>query len=471
MLLLLFAFQYFTMYLACQMLYFSFVQPNTGLKANFMESMLVSTVCTAITCILGEKFPTAFVRLLVTVMEGVYHHLRRRRRLTDSILIQIDLYTLSLFLNILLGGMAYTVIYAVTRQEHQIATALLNQLLYIGATAVFYFLICRRKRSGVRPYWFIAFSIVCCMLMMCNLIVIMPCHFTKTHAEPAFLLISAVSFLVLLVWLRERFAENEEKRELMTEIRRLSSQVHHYKEFIPAMKRKFDESLSLIRQKEKNSETARELRPMIDEIDRLYGEQIEESRLEFLEADLLPKTGLVFLDALLQRYHAHAKTEHIQFSACVFDSPGYLLEQKLITQLKLEELIGDLLTNAFRAIERKKIRKEESIEIIFGLSDSGFYEIDVYDSGEPFPKFVLEHFGRRGLTTGGTGEGIANMLEILQKYRVGLIIEEFSLEKSDCSKCITLRFGGNFEVTLHTSRNIQLKIEIDYPKRKAQLHI
>lgn len=130
-----------------------------------------------------------------------------------------------------------------------------------------------------------------------------------------------------------------------------------------------------------------------------------------------------------------------------------------------------MLTNAFRAIERKQERKEESIEIIFGLSDSGFYEIDVYDSGEPFPKFVLEHFGRRGLTTGGTGEGIANMLEILQKYRAGLIIEEFSLEKSDCSKCITLRFGGNFEVTLHTSRDIQLKIETDYPKREVQLHI
>lgn len=124
MLLLLFAFQYFTMYLACQMLYFSFVQPNTGLKANFMECMLVSTVCTAITCFLGEKFPTAFVCLLVTVMEGVYHYLRRRRKLTDSILIQIDLYTLSLFLNILLGGMAYTIIYAVTRQEHRIVTAL-----------------------------------------------------------------------------------------------------------------------------------------------------------------------------------------------------------------------------------------------------------------------------------------------------------------------------------------------------------
>ena len=139
---------------------------------------------------------------------------------------------------------------------------------------------------------------------------------------------------------------------------------------------------------------------------------MEESRKEFLTASSLPKTGSTFIDAILEQFNERAHEEDVSFQVQVFDPPQYLFGNHLVPQIKLEELIGDLLTNALRAICRKPIRFEESIEVDMGIADNGFYEIDIYDTGEPFPEFVLENFGRRGLTTGGTGEGLANMLEI-----------------------------------------------------------
>lgn len=469
MVLLLFTFKHMTMYMGCQLMYLSLYQPNIRYAKRLIESLLISAVSVALTHILGKIFPTAFIGLITVILTGVYHHLRGRSKLTDTILIHIDLYTLSLFSNMVLGGLAYSMVYAIIHTKNYVITAILNQTLYIGEMSLGCWLTNRRKRRETRPYWFMAFSILCCMLMMCNFVIIMPYHFTRIHAELTFILVSIVSFIVLLVWLRERYVENEEKQKLLAEIRQLSSQVHHYKEFIPAMKRKFDESLALIKDREMDRETARELRPMLDEINRLYEEQLEESRLEFLEVNLLPKTEMVFLDALLERYHERAKKERIQFGAQVLASPKYLLEHKLITQLKLEELLGDLLTNAFRAVKRKEEKLEESVEIIFGISDSGFYEIDVYDSGEPFPEFVLERFGKRGLTTGGTGDGIPNMLKILQKYGISLVIEEFSPEESGFSKCMTLCFGRNFEVTLKTQRNV--KLEVVSPQQKIEVDV
>ena len=282
----------------------------------------------------------------------------------------------------------------------------------------------------------------------------MPASITANHAELAFILVAVVSCIGLAVWLWERRRENEEKQKLLIEIKKLRSQVHHYKEFIPAMKRKFDASLEELKRKTTDIKILEKFRPLVEEIDRLYEEQMEESRREFLQASTLAKTGVIFVDALLEQYYERAHKEDISFDVRVFDSPQHLFRRHLIPQLKLEELLGDLLTNAFRAILRKKIRFDEAVEINMGITDDGYYEIDVYDTGEPFPAFILENFGERGLTTGGTGEGIANMLEILQANGITMKISEFDGTVGEFSKCITLRFSGKFEVVLDTKRDI-----------------
>ncbi len=224
------------------------------------------------------------------------------------------------------------------------------------------------------------------------------------------------------------------------------------------MKRKFDASLEELKRKTTDLKIMEKFRPLVEEIDRLYEEQMEESRKEFLQASFLAKTGVVFVDALLEAYYDRAHGEDISFDVRVFDSPLQLLRMHLIPQMKLEELLGDLLANALHAIERKPIRFDEAIEVDMGVTDDGAYEIDIYDTGEPFPQFILEDFGKRGLTTGGTGEGLANMLEILRGHGIALKISEYDGELGEFSKCLTLRFSGNYEVTLDTERTVQFHL-------------
>lgn len=451
---LLFAWKHMTMYFACQFIVLSYMGTVRSIPKMVLESLVIAVVCTAATYLLEDVFPVAFVGVLVMILAGIYHHLRHRGKMTNSILMHFDLYTLSLFSNILLGSVAYGIVYAINPAGNWVMTAVLNQTFYIAEMLLICFITGKQKKKKVRPYWFTAFSILCCIIMLCNFVIVMPASITANHAELAFILVAVVSCIGLAVWLWERRRENEEKQKLLIEIKKLRSQVHHYKEFIPAMKRKFDASLEELKRKTTDIKILEKFRPLVEEIDRLYEEQMEESRREFLQASTLAKTGVIFVDALLEQYYERAHKEDISFDVRVFDSPQHLFRRHLIPQLKLEELLGDLLTNAFRAILRKKIRFDEAVEINMGITDDGYYEIDVYDTGEPFPAFILENFGERGLTTGGTGEGIANMLEILQANGITMKISEFDGTVGEFSKCITLRFSGKFEVVLDTKRDI-----------------
>ncbi len=451
---LLFALKHMTMYFVCQFVFLDHVKNEKKFLKTTAESFLIAVACTWVTYCLKKVIPVAFIGVSVMILAGIYHHLRNRRKMISAIFLNVDLYVLSLFSNIMLGAAAYTIAYLFHVSENKITVALLNQSLYVMEMILLCWYFEKRKKKKIHPYWFNAFSILCCVVMLCSFVIIMPHSFTRIHAEITFILVAMVSCVGLAVWFWERLKENEEKQKLLAEIKQLRSQVHHYKEFIPAMKRKFDASLEELKRKTTDIKIMEKFKPLVEEIDRLYEEQMEESRKEFLQAGFLAKTGVVFVDALLETYCERAHEEGVSFDVRVFDSPLQLLRMHLIPQMKLEELLGDLLANALHAIERKPIRFDEAIEVDMGVTDDGFYEIDIYDTGEPFPLFILEDFGKRGLTTGGTGEGLANMLEILHSHGIALKISEYTREPGEFSKCLTLRFAGDYTVTLNTERAV-----------------
>ena len=72
-----------------------------------------------------------------------------------------------------------------------------------------------------------------------------------------------------------------------------------------------------------------------------------------------------------------------------------------IAQLMVHNVVGDLLRNAIRAITRDG-RTDGKILVIVGKKNETV-EIDIFDNGANLPLEVLERFGTRGVTTGGTG--------------------------------------------------------------------
>ena len=96
--------------------------------------------------------------------------------------------------------------------------------------------------------------------------------------------------------------------------------------------------------------------------------------------------------------------------------------------------MGDLYRNANKVVRRNK--GEGRILICFGYNMDGFYELSIYDNGDPFPEYVLEHLGKRGVTTGGRGHGISDIFEALHRGKMSFLLNQVLPKESIFTKGI-----------------------------------
>ena len=121
-----------------------------------------------------------------------------------------------------------------------------------------------------------------------------------------------------------------------------------------------------------------------------------------------------------------------------------------IAQLMVHNVVGDLLRNAIRAITRDG-RTDGKILVIVGKKNETV-EIDIFDNGANLPLEVLERFGTRGVTTGGTGNGLADLVEMLAAENISLVIRENAGENGTYTKGFLLVFDGKNRRELITWR-------------------
>ena len=68
--------------------------------------------------------------------------------------------------------------------------------------------------------------------------------------------------------------------------------------------------------------------------------------------------------------------------------------------------------------EDKKCRAKGHILLIIGCRYEDILEISVVDNGVDFPLYVIEAFGKRGVTTSGTGNGLADLIDFTKDVSV-----------------------------------------------------
>ena len=84
---------------------------------------------------------------------------------------------------------------------------------------------------------------------------------------------------------------------------------------------------------------------------------------------------------------------------------------------EIARLIGDLLRNAIHAVNGLK---NKMILLLIVKDEDEHVLIRIYDSGIPFPPYILERFGERGNTTWGTGNGLADMMDTLKRVHASI---------------------------------------------------
>ena len=85
----------------------------------------------------------------------------------------------------------------------------------------------------------------------------------------------------------------------------------------------------------------------------------------------------------------------------------------------------------------------------FGYNPDGFYELSVYDNGNLFPEYILNRLGERGVTTGGTGHGLADVFETLHRGKMSFFLNQMLPRESIFTKGICITFDGREGITIN----------------------
>lgn len=254
----------------------------------------------------------------------------------------------------------------------------------------------------------------------------------------------------------ERHNAEMERAKIEENNKNLSSKLHKSREIIPAVVQVLSDVTENSGKEMEEQETQKLLREMTD----LFGQQLKENSKEDLQLKNFCSTGLKILDQQLTVYQMEAIDRGVNLDIYVQAPINDIIKRDDIDQLKLLRAVGDLVRNAFRITEKnkeEKCRANGHILLIIGCRYEGILEIEVVDNGDQFPIFVIEAFGSRGVTTGGTGNGLADLVEFADETKASLCVEEFAWETNAFTKKVSIIFDKQRKNYYNSERKEQVK--------------
>ena len=171
------------------------------------------------------------------------------------------------------------------------------------------------------------------------------------------------------------------------------------------------------------------------------GDEMNEIQDRTLGTSLIGDTGIELVNVMLQRQMMRCADENISFDVMIPAPIDGYIQDIGISVTEFMRMLNDLLKNAVKAILSSENMHRELL-LIMGDAGNDCFEIRIYDSGVPFPEKILEHFGERGNTTGGTGNGIADTVGTLNRYHASFALELIEPETDIYTKCIHIAFDG-----------------------------
>lgn len=245
---------------------------------------------------------------------------------------------------------------------------------------------------------------------------------------------TAVFFIITQI---DRHNAAKERAKVEESNRRLAAKLHKSQEILPAMVQVLSEVTehSGIEMEEQKAHR------LLKEVSGLYEQQLVENGQDDLQLKIFNSTGLTMFDQQLIGYQREAVEKNINLDIFVQAPIDVLIRKKGIDQLRLQRAVGDYIRNAFQAVG-KVPEKSKHVLVIIGCQQEDILEIAVMDNGVEFPLHVLEVFGKRGVTTGGTGNGLADIKEFAMDMKASIRVDEFDGETDLFTKKISIIFDN-----------------------------
>lgn len=233
--------------------------------------------------------------------------------------------------------------------------------------------------------------------------------------------------LFTVLWLLDHYKMAKLQKMYADDNRQMSQKLHRSKEILP-----------MIANYVSNMDGTQDerMREKLKEVCHDYGKELGgiEMSSEFFET-----TGIDLVDLLLRTKIIECEEQDIELDVFVSTQIAKDMKRLDIGDGEIMRLLGDLLRNGMHAVRGLK---EKVMLLLIARDQSGCVLIQIYDSGVPFPPYILEHFGERGSTTWGTGNGLADMMETLNRVKASIEINMDMKPEDVFTKGIYICFDG-----------------------------
>ena len=270
--------------------------------------------------------------------------------------------------------------------------------------------------------------------------------YTTDRVQYAFLALACtyLAALFTILWLLDHYKMSKIQKMYADDNRQMSQKLHRSKEILP-----------MIANYASNMDGAQdgEMRKKLEAVCRDYGKELGGAEMS---AELFETTGIDFVDLLLRTKIIECEEQDIELDVFVSTQIDKDMKRMNITEGEITRLLGDLLRNAINAVDGLE---NKMILLLIARDEDDCVLIRVYDSGIPFPPHILEHFGERGNTTWGTGNGLADMMETVNRARASIEINRQMDPQDVFTKGIFICFDGRNRVMISKNDEDQGKME------------
>lgn len=253
---------------------------------------------------------------------------------------------------------------------------------------------------------------------------------SKIKPEKIFLI---AEMITVIIWLLDHYKMAKLLNMYADDNRQMSQKLHRSKEILPMIAR-YASTLEETQDEE--------LRKKLEAICRDYGKELGGMEMS---ADFFETTGIDLTDLLLRTKVIECGEQEIELNVFVNTQINKDMKRMDISDAEITRLLGDLLRNAIHAVSGLS---DPVILLMIARDEKDCVLIRIYDSGIPFPPYVLEHFGERGNTTWGTGNGLADLMETVNRVSASVAINT-ELDPDDVfKKEISICFDGKNDVSI-----------------------
>lgn len=259
--------------------------------------------------------------------------------------------------------------------------------------------------------------------------------FTTKHWGYTFIAISftCLAALFTILWLMDHYKMAKIQKMYAEDNKQMSQKLHRSKEILP-MIANYASSMDAAQDEE--------MRKKLEAVCHDYGKELGGAEMN---AELFETTGIDLVDLLLKTKITECVEQDIELDVFVGTQIHKDMKRLDIGDGEIARLIGDLLRNAIHAVNGLK---NKMILLLIVKDEDEHVLIRIYDSGIPFPPYVLERFGERGNTTWGTGNGLADLMDTLKRVHASIEINTEMAPGDVFTKEICICFDGEDRVKI-----------------------